>query len=86
MSYFQNQAGIECSILTINQGIDDPLIEYLSGVEIVALPYISIRFQIPVPILGTIARLVRAADVIHLMNHWSVVNEIYPPYYWFQYI
>ena len=25
MSYFQNQAGIECSILTINQGIDDTL-------------------------------------------------------------
>ena len=23
MSYFQNKAGIECSILTINQGIDD---------------------------------------------------------------
>lgn len=74
MSYFQNQAGIECSILTINQGIDDNLIEYLSGVEIVALPYISSRFQIPVPIIGTIARLVRAADIIHLMNHWSVLN------------
>ena len=74
MSYFQNQTGIECSILTINKGIDDTLIEYLSGVKIVALPYISSRFQIPVPLIGTIARLVRAADVIHLMNHWSVLN------------
>ena len=74
MSYFQNQAGIECSILTINQGIDDTLIEYLSGVEIVALPYISSRFHIPVPMIGTIARLVRAVDVVHLINHWSVLN------------
>ncbi|MDA9287287.1 glycosyltransferase [Amylibacter sp.] len=74
MSYFQNQAGIECSILTINQGIDDTLVEYLSGVEIVALPYISSRFHIPVPMIGTIARLVRAADVVHLINHWSVLN------------
>ena len=74
MSYFQNQAGIECSILTINQGIDDTLIEYLSGVEIVALPYISSRFHIPVPMIGTIARLVRGADVVHLINHWSVLN------------
>ena len=74
MSYFQNQGGIECSILTINQGIDDTLIEYLSGIEIVALPYISSRFQIPVPMIGIIAKLVRSADVVHLMNHWSVLN------------
>lgn len=74
MSYFQNQVGIECSILTINEGIDDTLIEYLNGIEIVALPCFSSRFHIPVPMIGTIARLVRDTDVVHLINHWSILN------------
>lgn len=74
MSYFQNQAGISCNILTINKGVDEPLRHYLSGIDIVALPYISDRFHIPFPLLLTISRLVKEADIVHLMNHWSVLN------------
>ena len=74
MSYFQNQAGIDCKILTINKGIDDSLSSYLTDVDIVALPYISDRFHIPFPHLLKVSRLVREADVVHLMNHWSVLN------------
>lgn len=74
MSYFQNQAGIECSILTLDRGIDKRLIEYLNGVEIVGLPYVSSRFYIPLPMISVMARLVRSADVVHLMSHWTILN------------
>jgi glycosyltransferase involved in cell wall biosynthesis len=76
MSLFQHQAGIECTILTVNEGIDEELIRCLKGIEIVALPYISRRFYVPLPLFLTISRLVKSSDIIHLMNHWSILNVL----------
>jgi glycosyltransferase involved in cell wall biosynthesis len=76
MSHFQHKAGIECSVLTIDSGITDELTEYLDGIKIVALPYISDRFHIPLPLLLTIGRLVKASDIVHLISHWTILNVL----------
>lgn len=40
----------------------------------VALPCLNHRWFIPVPAIGVVRELVRWADVIHMMNHWTFIN------------
>jgi len=44
--------------------------------EVVLLPCWSRRWYLPAPRLLTIYRMVKQADVIHLMNHWTILNAI----------
>jgi len=42
--------------------------------DVVLLPCWSRRWYLPAPKLLTMYRMVRQADVIHLMNHWTFIN------------
>jgi len=46
----------------------------LDGVRAVALPCIWPRFYIPRVSWRTLRDVVRGADIIHLMGHWSILN------------
>jgi glycosyltransferase involved in cell wall biosynthesis len=76
MSLFMARAGIDCTILTTNSGLKERNLEKLQGLNIVLLPVLADRFFIPKPSLLKIKKIIEDVDVIHLMNHWTVINAL----------
>lgn len=79
MSKFLVRAGAECAILTMDLGLTPELRRDLDGVDITALPCINERFYFPKLSFGlmkTVKNLVRNADVVHIMGHWTVINAL----------
>ncbi len=76
MSRSLAKAGVQCSILTTNIGVTPERIKELEGVTIVALDCLSQRFYVPKFRYKEIEDLVRNADIIHLMNHWTFLNAL----------
>lgn len=70
------QAGVECSVLAVDLGLTPQRIENLRPAAVTALHCVSSRFylfRLPEP---RIRQLVAAADVIHLMGHWTLLNAL----------
>jgi len=66
----------ECTIMTHDLGLTAEVLKPLEGIEIVALLCLSERYPIPLLSLNKIKRSVKNADIIHLMNHWTIANAI----------
>ncbi len=62
-------------LLTLDLGGVDGLRQRLPGVEVVSVPCLNRRFQIPLP-SDEIRRVVESCDVIHLMAHWPLLNAL----------
>jgi hypothetical protein len=76
MSRFLKNAGAECAILTLDVGLDSRRLDDLSGIPVTALRCVLPRyyiFSLPEP---RVTELVRWADVIHVMNHWTLLNAV----------
>jgi glycosyltransferase involved in cell wall biosynthesis len=74
MSRFLKKAGAECAILTLDVGIDRQAVP--ADIPVTALHCVVPRyylFPLPEP---RVAELVRWADVIHVMNHWTLLNAV----------
>jgi hypothetical protein len=76
MSRSLAKAGEECTILTTDIGLTPERIKELEGVTVVALPCLSQRFYLPKFKYKEIVDLVRNADIIHLMTHWTFLNAL----------
>ena len=76
MSHALGQAGVQCTVLTLAIGLDSARIDAMRPANMVALPCLWRRFYVPFGGWMTIDRLVRDADLIHLMGHWSVLNVL----------
>lgn len=76
MSRFLAISGIQCSVLTIDTGLDTTRINALNPAKVIALPLFIRRFYIPIFHWKHIKSLVENADIVHLMGHWSVLNTI----------
>jgi glycosyltransferase involved in cell wall biosynthesis len=70
------KAGEQCTILTTDIGMTPERIKELEGVTIVALACLSQRFYLPKFKYKEIEDLVKNADIIHLMNHWTFLNAL----------
>ncbi len=70
------KAGIQSSILTMDTGINKKRIESLGGVNVIALPYFFERFYIPKCSFNRIKQVVAKTDVVHLINHWTIINAL----------
>ncbi len=68
--------GTECTVLTLDIGLDAGRRRDLAGIRVTALPYMNRRFLLPRVPPGTIRRLVADADVIELCSHWTVLNAL----------
>lgn len=68
--------GVECTVLTTDEGISEEVRRRLGGAKLVALPYVSRRYRVPRSSPGVIRDLIGEADVVHLINHWTVLNAI----------
>jgi glycosyltransferase involved in cell wall biosynthesis len=76
MSRFLSLEGVQCTVLTIDTGLDESRVLALKQTEVVAVPLLLRRFYVPKVSQKTIKSLVDAADVVHLMGHWSVLNAM----------
>lgn len=65
--------GISSRVLSVESGEQSLLLE---SDDVVLLPCWSRRWYLPAPKLFTMYRMVRQADVIHLVNHWTIINAI----------
>lgn len=65
--------GVHSRILSVAIG-EKPALSSFD--DIVLLPCWSSRWYLPAPKLGTIWRMVREADMVHLMNHWTILNAL----------
>ena len=71
-----SQAGAACTVLTTDIGITRERRNLLSGVDVIALPFLSRRFLFPLMNPFKLISLVRDADIVHLMNHWTALNAV----------
>ena len=71
------ELGVESHILTISDSTTDSK-KVSDGVTY--LESINRRWFIPYPYMSKIKNLVEQADVIHLMNHWTLINALV--YFW----
>jgi len=73
------KSGVECSILTLDLGLTPEFRRGLKNIKIITLPCINKRFYFPKPSLNlikTVMNLVRDADLIHIMGHWTMINAL----------
>lgn len=70
------KAGQECTILTTDIGLTSERVKELEGVNVVALATLSRRFYLPKFKYKDIEDLVKSADIIHLMTHWTFLNAL----------
>jgi glycosyltransferase involved in cell wall biosynthesis len=76
MSRYLARAGMDCTVLTMDTGMTLEHRQSLAPVRVVALPVVSRRFYIPRVKNGAIMELVGDADIVHLMNHWTLLNAL----------
>lgn len=65
--------GVSSRILSVAVGDGSTLTD---SDEIVLLPCWNRRWYLPAPKLLLIYRLVSQADIIHLINHWTIINAL----------
>lgn len=76
MSKFLLSAGEDSKILTVDTGLSEQRKNAIGADRIVSLPCMFKRFYIPRVSLKHIQQVVDAADVIHLIGHWTVLNAL----------
>lgn len=76
MSRALRDAGTDCRILTTNAGLPVDSELGLSGVQVIAFRSLVRRYYIPLARYETIKKIVKSADVVHLMGHWTVLNAL----------
>jgi glycosyltransferase involved in cell wall biosynthesis len=68
--------GFQCTVLTLDIGIDARRRAELNGVRVVALPCLLRRYFVPRISWRRLKSEVAAADVVHIMGHWTLLNAL----------
>jgi glycosyltransferase involved in cell wall biosynthesis len=76
MSKALAQSGAECRVLTMDTGLDAERKNFLGQGGVIALPCLVRRYYVPKFSFSQIDALVREADVVHLMGHWTILNVL----------
>lgn len=76
ISKFLAKVGIECTVLTTDLGLTPERIKAMERVRIIALPCLFRRFYVPKFSYKQIKNIVKDADVVHLMGHWTFINAL----------
>ncbi|MFI5330965.1 MAG: glycosyltransferase [Desulfobaccales bacterium] len=76
MSRYLAKCGEKVTLLTTDLGLTEDDRQGLPGVDLVVLPSLIKRFYIPFPRLKRIRQAVAEADMVHLINHWSLLNAL----------
>lgn len=76
MSRYLARSGHECTLLTTNLRLTSERVKALVGVKVLALPCLFARFYVPKFSYSAIKDVVADSDMIHLMQHWTVLNAL----------
>ncbi|WP_333656407.1 glycosyltransferase, partial [Dissulfurispira sp.] len=76
LSKFLARAGVECAVLTTDLGLTPERVRSMEGVEVIALPCFNHRFYLPRFSYRRLKELVKWADIVHLMGHWTFLNAL----------
>jgi glycosyltransferase involved in cell wall biosynthesis len=76
ISKFLAKVSIECTVLTTDLGLTPERIKAMERVRIIALPCLFRRFYVPKFSYKQIRNIVKDADVVHLMGHWTFINAL----------
>jgi glycosyltransferase involved in cell wall biosynthesis len=68
--------GHSCTLLTTKKGLHREHASNLAQTEVVALPYFSNRFIIPIKLIRWLLKNVGKYDVVHLSMNWSMITAI----------
>ena len=66
--------GHACEVLTLDAGLTAERRAALAPAAVTALRTVNRRFFVPLPAWTTIVNRVRAADLVHMMGHWTAIN------------
>ena len=76
MSRYLVQYGVDCTVLTTDIGLTCERIKDLKGAQVLAVKCLWKRYYIPRVQLKHFVKLVRDADIVHFMGHWSSLNAL----------
>jgi glycosyltransferase involved in cell wall biosynthesis len=76
MSRFLAINNVWCTVLTLDNGLSKNRMTDLYPAKLVVLPVLWARYFVPLFNWQEIKKLVREADLVHLMGHWSLLNAI----------
>jgi glycosyltransferase involved in cell wall biosynthesis len=68
--------GLRSTLLTLDVGDWQARAPQLEGGRLVALPCLLARFHVPAPQGRTLREIVRQADVVHMVGHWSPLQAM----------
>lgn len=69
--------GYACHVLTTEAGLPGSRRAGLAGVDLTIVPLLSKRFFMPrMSSWAVLRRLVREADVVHIMGHWALLSAV----------
>ena len=73
-----NRVGHQCTILTTDTGLFPAYLRQCSewGLNVVVLPTLWRRFNLPKPSQYLIEKLIADTDVVNLMSHWTLINAL----------
>ncbi|MHC1759622.1 MAG: glycosyltransferase [Negativicutes bacterium] len=69
-------AGNECSLITLDMGVNAERLKALTDVNVIRIPCLLKRFYVPYPQLSVLYRAVQNSDIIHIMGHWTMINVL----------
>lgn len=73
------KVGSECGVLTLDRALTPERVESLAGARVFALPLLLGRYYVPKVSFASLKKVraaVEGSDVIHLMNHWTLLNAV----------
>jgi glycosyltransferase involved in cell wall biosynthesis len=70
------KTGTECILMTTNIGLSRERLKALEGVNVKVLPILLKRFYIPRFSINKLENVIESVDIIHLMNHWTLLNAL----------
>lgn len=76
LARYMARDGHDCSILTLDIGVNAERRADLPGVKVHALPCLNKRYFVPRASSAQIRRMVASADVVHLSGHWTLLNAM----------
>jgi len=73
-----NRIGHQCTILTTDTGLSETYLEQCDrwGLRVLVLPSLWKRFYVLKPSRQLFKEVVASADVVNLMNHWTLINAL----------
>lgn len=73
------RAGTECAVLTLDGSLAPERVESLAEARVLTLPLLWGRYDVPKVSFSSLEKVravVEGSDVVHLMNHWSLLNAM----------